>query len=101
MLESGKLFLVALAFAFELLGDFLLEDERFESVVTLLLCAIKADSEASRVVLLLLDKRSETAVLAFVGLNLDLELLGLFGKLLCESLEFEELITLLVLPQVR
>ena len=98
MLESRKLFLVALAFAFEFLGDFLLEDECFESVVTLLLCAIEANSEASRVVLLLLDKRSEAAVLAFVGLNLDLELLGLFGKLLCESLEFEELITSLVLP---
>ena len=100
MLESGKLFLVALAFAFELLGDFLLEDERFESVVPLLLCAIEAHSEASRVVFLLLDKGSETAVLAFVCLNLDLELLGLFGKLLCESLEFEELITLLVVPWV-
>lgn len=100
MLKSGKLFLVPLAFAFQLLGDFLLEDERFESVVALLLCAIEADSEASRVVLLLLDKRSKTAVLAFVGFNLDLELLGLFGKLLCESLELEELITSLVLPKI-
>lgn len=100
MLESGKLFLVALAFAFELFGDFLLEDEGFESVVALLLCAIEANSEASRVVLLLLDKRSETTILAFVGLNLDLEFLGLFGKLFCERLKLEELITLLVLPKV-
>lgn len=100
MLESGKLFLVALAFAFELLSDFLLEDERFKSVIALFLCAVEADSESSRVVLLLLDKRSETAILTFVGLNLDLELLGFFGKLLCESLELEELIVLLVLPKI-
>ena len=100
MLESGKLFLVALAFALELLSDFLLEDERFKSVIALLLCTVEADSEASRVVLLLLDKRSETAILAFVGLNLDLELLGLLGKLLCESLELEELIALLVRPKM-
>ena len=100
MLESGKLFLVALAFAFELLSDFLLEDERFKSVIALFLCAAKADSESSRVVLLLLDKRSEAAILTFVGLNLDLELLGFFGKLLCESLELEELIVLLVLPKI-
>ena len=100
MLESGKLFLVALAFALELLSDFLLEDERFKSVIALLLCTVEADSEAGRVVLLLLDKRSETAILAFVGLNLDLELLGLLGKLLCESLELEELIALLVLPKM-
>lgn len=96
MLESGKLFLVALTFALELLSNFLLEDERFKSVITLLLCTVEADSEASRVVFLLLDKRSETAILAFVGLNLDLELLGFLGKLLCESLELEELIALLV-----
>ena len=100
MLESGKLFLVALAFALELLSDFLLEDERFKSIVALLLCAIEANSKASRVVLLLLDKRSETAILAFVGLNLDFKLLGLFGKLLCESLELEELIALLVMPKM-
>ena len=100
MLESGKLFLVALAFAFELFSDFLLENERFEGVIALLLCAIEAHSEASRVILLLLDKRSETAILAFVGLDLDLELLGLFSKLLCESLELEELITLLIQPEV-
>ena len=92
MLESGKLFLVALAFAFKLLSDFLLEDERFKSVIALFLCAVEADSESSRVVLLLLDKRSETAILTFVGLNLDLELLSFFGKLLCESLELEELL---------
>ena len=100
MLERGKLFLVSLAFAFELLSDLLLEDERFESIVTLLLCAIEAHGEASRVVFLLFDKRSKTAILAFVGLDLDLELLGLFSKLLCESLELEELITLLVQPKV-
>jgi len=29
VLQGGELFLVALAFAFEFLGDFLLQDERF------------------------------------------------------------------------
>lgn len=91
MLESGELFLVALALSLELFGDVLLEDKRFESIVALLLCAVETLGQASGIVFLLLDERCEAAVLAFVSLDLDFELLCLFGELFCESLEFKEL----------
>lgn len=74
----------------------MLENKRFESIVTLLLCAIKTLGEASGIVFLLLDERREAPVLAFMGLDLDFELLCLFGELFGESLEFEELPTLLI-----
>lgn len=91
VLKSRELFLVALAFAFELFGDLLLEYKRFESVVPLLFCTIDAGSKAGSIVLLLVDKRSEPAVLAFMGFDLDFEILSLLGELFGERLEFEEL----------
>lgn len=95
VLESGELFLVALALSLELFSDILLEDKRFESIITLLLCTVETLGEASGIVFLLLDERCEAAILAFVTLDLDFELLCLFGELFGESLEFEELPTLL------
>lgn len=91
VLESGELFPVALALPLELFRDVLLKDKRFESIVALLFGAVEALSEASGVIFLLLDERCEAAIFAFVSLNLDFELLCLFGKLFGESLEFEEL----------
>ena len=96
VLESGELFLVTLALSLELFGDVLLEDKRFESIVTLLLRAVEALCEASSVIFMLLDERCEAAIFAFVSLDLDFELLCLFGKLFGESLEFEELPILLI-----
>ena len=99
VLESGELFLVALALSLELFGDVLLEDKCFESIVALLLCAVETLGEASGIVFLLLDERCEAAVLAFVSLDFDFELLCLFGELFCESLEFKELPMLLIYCQ--
>lgn len=92
MLKSSKFFLVAFPFTLELLGDLLLEYESLESIVTLFLRSSKASSQTSRVILLLIDETREASVLAFVVLDLDLEILSLFGKLLGKRLEFEELI---------
>lgn len=69
----------------------MLEDKGFESIVTLLFGSRKAGGETISVILLLVDETRETSVLTLVVLNLDLEILGLFGELLSESLEFEEL----------
>jgi hypothetical protein len=91
MLESRKFLLVALALTLELLGDLLLEDEGLEGIVTLLLRSREAGGKASGIILLLVNETSETPVLTLVVLNLDLEILGLFGELLRKSLEFEEL----------
>lgn len=91
MLKSRQFFLVALAFTLELFGNLLLQDKSLESIVTLFLSAREAGVEASGIILLLVDETSETSVLTFVVLNLDLEILSLFGKLLSERLEFEEL----------
>jgi hypothetical protein len=57
----------------------------------LFLRAGQADSEASGVILLLVDHDGKPAVLPLVVLNLDLEFLGLLCELLGEGLEFEEL----------
>lgn len=43
VLQSGKLLLIPLAFALELLGDLLLQDERFQSIITLLLGTSKTN----------------------------------------------------------
>jgi len=91
VLEGGHLLLVALALALELLGNLLLEHQRLERVVALLLGAGQAVGEARIVVLLLVDETGQAAVLALVRLDLDLEVLRLLGELLGESLEFEEL----------
>lgn len=96
VLERAELFLVALAFALELLGDFLLQDERFEGVVSLLFGAGEACCDACCVVLLLVDEACETSVFALVSLDLDLEVLGLLRELFGECLELEELSGMLV-----
>jgi len=93
VLESRELFLVALAFALELLGNILLEDKRFEGIVSLLLSAGQTDGKASGVIFLLLDKRCKTAIFALVSFDLDFQLLGFFCELFCKGLEFEELET--------
>ena len=79
VLESGELFLVTLALSLELFRNVLLEDKRLESVVALLLRAVETLGEASSIVLLLLNERCEAAVLAFMILDFDFELLCLFG----------------------
>ena len=96
VLKSRELLHVAFALSLKLFRNVLLKDKRFESIITLLLCAVETLGKACSVILLLLDERCETAVFTFVILNLDFELLRLFGKLFGESLEFEELPTLLM-----
>ena len=96
VLESRELLHVAFALSLKLFRNVLLKNKRFESIITLLLCAIEALGKACSVVFLLLNERCETAVFTLVILNLDLELLRLFGKLFGESLEFEELPNLLM-----
>lgn len=91
VLKSGELLLVTLPLTLELLGNFLLKYKSFESIVALLLGAGQTSAKTSSIILLLVDKARKTSVLALVGLDLDLEILGLFGELFGESLEFEEL----------
>jgi len=91
VLKSGQLFLVSLPFTLKLLSNFLLKDQGFESIVTLLLGSGETSGETSCIVFLLIDETSETSVLTLVILDLDLEILRLFGELLSESLKFEEL----------
>ena len=93
MLQSREFLLVALAFALKLFGNLLLEDKGLEGIVTLLLRARETGREASSIVFLLVNETSETSVLTFVVLNLNLKILSLFCKLLSERLEFEELAT--------
>lgn len=95
VLEGGELLLVALALALELFGNLLLEDQSFQGVVALLFRTGETHREAGSVVFLLLDERRQAAVFAFVVFDLDFEVLGLFGELFGERLEFEELENLL------
>lgn len=90
--EGGDLLLVALALTLKLLSNLLLQNQSLESVVTLLLSARQTESEASHIVLLLVNKTSETTVLTLVVLNLDLEFGSLLGELLSKCLELEELL---------
>ena len=90
-LERRQVLLVLLPLALELLGDLLLQQQRLERLVALLLRAVEPVREPGRVVLVLLDEAREATVLALGLLNLDLEVLRLFGELLDEDLEFEEL----------
>ncbi|KAI6757633.1 hypothetical protein HG531_003458 [Fusarium graminearum] len=92
VLKLRKLLLVSLTLALKLLSNLLLEDEGLESIVTLLLSTSKTNREAGIVVLLLINETSKTAVLPLVCVDLDLEVLCLFGKGLSEGLEFEELL---------
>ena len=57
----------------------------------MLLRIVETLGKASGIVFMLLDERSETAIFAFVSLDLDLKLLCLLSELFGESLEFEEL----------
>jgi hypothetical protein len=91
VLQRAELLPVPLALPLELLGNLLLENKRLEGIVTLLLSARKADREPGVVVLLLVEKTCQTAVLALVGLNLDLEVLRLLGEGVGKGLEFKEL----------
>lgn len=92
LLKSRKFLLVSLALTLELLGNLLLEHKCFQSIVTLLLSTRQASSEALSIVLLLIDETSKTSVFTLVVLNLNLEILSLFGKLFGKGLEFEELV---------
>ena len=96
VLESRELLHVAFALSLKLFRNILLKDKCFESIITLLLCAVETLGKACSVIFLLLNERCETAVFTFVILDLDLELLSLFSKLFGEGLEFEELPTLLM-----
>lgn len=92
MLYGRQLLLVPLPFALQFLGDLLLENQSLKSIVSLLLCARQTKSKTGQIILLLVNKASETAVLPLMALDLDLELGRLFGKLLGKCLEFEELL---------
>lgn len=83
--------MVALTFALKLLGDFLLKNQGFQSIITLLLSARETKSKTSNVILLCVDEAGKAAILTLVSFDLDLELGGLFCKLLSKRLEFEEL----------
>jgi hypothetical protein len=91
LLERNQLLLVALPLSLELLGNLLLEEERLEGVVALLLGAGEADAEAGGVVLLLLDERRVAAILPLMGFELELEFLRLLGELLGKRLELVKL----------
>src|SRR4051794_40229615 len=92
MLKCGKFFLVAFAFALKFFRNLLLKHKSLKSIITLLLGTGKAHSKPSRIVLLLVNESCKTAVLTLVILNLNLEFLSLFRKLLRKCLEFKELI---------
>lgn len=89
--EGRELLAVPFPLALELLGHLLLQDERLQGVVALLLGARQTDGESSGVVLLLLDEAGQATVLALVRLDLVLELLGLLRELFGKGLELEEL----------
>ena len=91
VLEGVQFLPVPLALPLQLLGDLLLQDKGLKGVVTLLLRASEANRQPGGVVLLLVEETSQTAVLALVALDLDLEVLGLLGECVGKGLEFEEL----------
>jgi hypothetical protein len=91
MLKSRELLLVPLPFTLKFLSNFLLEDKSLKSIVTLFLSSRETSRKTSSVILLLIDETCEASILTLVVLDLDLEILGLFGELFSESLEFEEL----------
>ena len=62
----------------------------------MLLRIVESLGKATGIVFVLLDEGRETAIFAFVSLDLDLELLCLLSELFGESLEFEELPMLLI-----
>src|SRR5579871_2863661 len=92
MLKSSKLLLISLPFAFKLFGNFLLENKCFKGIISLFLRTRQPDSETSGIILLLVDEVCKTTILPFVILNLNLEVLCLFGELLSKRLKFEELL---------
>ena len=56
MLESRELLHVAFALSLKLFRNVLLKDERFESIISLLLCAVEALGKACSVIFMLLDE---------------------------------------------
>lgn len=96
VLQRRKLLLVAFALALKFLGNLLLENQCFEGIVTLLLCARETCGEARRIILLLINEDIKASVFTLVVLDLDLKILSLLGQLFSESLEFEELESILV-----
>lgn len=91
MLEGVEFLPVPLALPLQLLGNLLLQDKGLEGIITLLLRASEADRQPGGVVLLLVEETSQTAILALVTLDLDLEVLGLLVESVGKGLEFEEL----------
>jgi hypothetical protein len=91
VLKTRQFLLIALSLTFKLLSNFLLEDQSFQSIITLFLSSRQANSETCGIILLLVNETGKASVLPLVILNLDLEILGLLGELFGESLEFEEL----------
>jgi hypothetical protein len=91
VLQRVELLAVPLTLALQLLGNLLLQNKSLEGVVALLLGAGKAGSQPGGVVLLLVEETGQTAVLALVALDLDLEILRLLGEGVGKRLEFEEL----------
>lgn len=91
VLQRRELLLVTLALALQLFGNLLLEHERLEGVIALLLSAVKTHGKACIVVLLLVQEAGEAPVLPLVGLNLRLEILGFFRELFSKGLELQEL----------
>lgn len=86
-----ELFLVLLALAFEVFGDFLLHHERLKSLVALLFGTREAHGEHVVVGLLLFDEFVKTRILLLVALDLGLEILCLLCELRCKRLELLEL----------
>jgi hypothetical protein len=91
VLHGGKFLDVAFPLTLEFLGNLLLENQGFESIVALLLRAGQAEGETSSIVLLLVDETRKTAILPLMTFDLDLEFGGLLGELFGKRLEFEEL----------
>ena len=56
VLESRELLHVAFALSLKLFRNVLLKDERFESIISLLLCAVEALGKACSVIFMLLDE---------------------------------------------
>lgn len=91
MLQGTNLLGVSFPLTLKFLSNLLLEDQGFESIVTLFLSSGKAESETGSVVFLLINEASKTTILAFVRFDFNLKLRSLLRKLFSKGLEFEEL----------